>query len=106
MLHALTLIQFTRYSMPLIRMVRVWTGDSPVIVTRLFEVVMLLFTVSLNSVASSWLSKVWIAPRWPEIKVLASPNAERGAIPEARNARYLASIIGSTLFASIGPFIS
>src|SRR6267378_2092693 len=100
---ALTLVQLIGYSMPLIRIVRVWTGASPLIVTRLFVVLMMLVLVILKAGASSPLTRVRMAVRWPAMKVLASPNADRGVIPFARKARYFASITGSIFDASIGP---
>src|SRR5437773_855467 len=103
MLQAFTLVQVTGYSIPLIRIVRAWTGASPVIVRSLLLFVTVSLLVSLKAGASSLPTRVRIAARCPEMKVLASPKGDRGVTPLARNARYFSSIGGSTLIAIMGP---
>src|SRR5205823_13803061 len=82
------------------------TGARPVRTIRLLLVVklVLLFTEKLHTYTV--FRRLRMAVRWPEMKVFASPKGERGVTPLARNARYFASITGSTLLATIGPLAS
>src|SRR6185436_3894204 len=86
MLQVFTLVQVMGYSISLILMVLASTGASPVMVIRLLLLVMTLVPLSLKTAASSMFRRARMAARWPEMNVLASPNAERGVTPLARNA--------------------
>src|SRR6266516_4146244 len=100
MFQPVTEFQVTRYATPLARMVFTSTGASPTSVTRLFGEVSGPLAVKLGVSLAASCDNMLV--RALAIQLFREAG-ETTLMPLVWNAAYLASMIGLTLVASIGP---